>query len=246
MLSSERASSHALGRPCRRPTTVCESSSAWTRYAIPDAIRRSAPSGIPVASKEGPIISFPAHLPGLIPMATKSNGRKTKDAITLLEEDHATVRKLLSELEKATRSVKKREDLLTRIAQEVRVHAALEEEIFYPAFHAAVRTKEDGKLFYEATEEHGLVDLVLPALEETDPSTEEFAAKAKVLKDLIEHHAEEEEKEMLPRSRKLLGRERLVELGEELEQRKEELKGSVSLGERRGQRTRPISRLGVR
>jgi len=71
-----------------------------------------------------------------------------------------------------------------------------------------------------------VVDTVLPELKSADPASETFAAKAKVLKDLVEHHAEEEETEMFPRARKLLGRGELVRLGEELAQAK------VSLTER--------------
>ncbi len=160
-------------------------------------------------------------------MTTKKTSSKAKngtDAIELLKADHETVSELLSDLEKTTdRGLKKREDLLAQLGAEIRAHATIEEEILYPAFHEAAETKEETKLFFEATEEHGLVDIVLQALEETNPSADEFGAKAKVLKDLIEHHVEEEEKEMFPAAKKLLGRERLAELGEELKARKEEL-----------------------
>lgn len=165
-------------------------------------------------------------------MATNKRNPDGKDAIKLLEVDHAKVRKLLRELEGTTaRGVKKREELLLEIAQEIRTHATIEEEIFYPAYREKARTQEDSKLYFEAEEEHGLVHVFLPTLEDTDPAAEEFGAKAKVLKDLIEHHAEEEEEEMLPRARKLLGKERLLELGAEMEARKRTLKttgGSAS------------------
>jgi len=104
--------------------------------------------------------------------------------------------------------------------------ATIEEQIFYPAFRDATEKAEDRKLYFEAQEEHHVVDTVLPELKSADPASETFAAKAKVLKDLVEHHAEEEETEMFPRARKLLGRGELVRLGEELAQAK------VSLTER--------------
>ena len=66
-------------------------------------------------------------------------------------------------------------------------------------------------------------DLVLPDLVGTDPSSEKFSGRAKVLKELVEHHADEEEKEMFPRARKLLSRDELARLGEQLEARKEAL-----------------------
>ena len=148
-----------------------------------------------------------------------------KDAIALLKKDHEKVRGLLSRLETAAeRGTDRAMQLVTEIENEVKVHTQIEEEIFYPAFRDAARKKEDKRLFYEANQEHHVVDLVMPEMEEGG-STEEFAAKAKVLKELIEHHADEEEKEMFPKARKLMARQELRELGQRLEQRKSELQG---------------------
>jgi hemerythrin-like domain-containing protein len=151
-----------------------------------------------------------------------------KDAIALLEEDHERVRKLLGELEETTdRAEGKRQKLLSTIEEELTVHTRIEEDVFYPAFFDAARTSDDKELYYESIEEHHVVDLVMPEVKDTDPSTHEFAAKAKVLKDLVEHHAEEEESEMFPRARKLMNRERLMELGEELARAKESAKAGI-------------------
>lgn len=84
----------------------------------------------------------------------------------------------------------------------MKVHTQIEEEIFYPAFQQSAQGEEEEQLYYEALEEHHVVDMVLPELKGTDEASEEFAAKAKVLKDLIEHHAKEEENEMFPKARK--------------------------------------------
>jgi hemerythrin-like domain-containing protein len=149
-----------------------------------------------------------------------------KDAISFLKDDHKKVKELLTKLEETTeRGAKTREKLLREIETEVKVHTQIEEEIFYPAYHEAAKKKEDTKLFFEATEEHHVVDLVLPEIRDTDPASEEFGAKAKVLKELIEHHADEEEKQMFPKARKLLDAEELKELGARLERRKMELMG---------------------
>ena len=150
-----------------------------------------------------------------------------KDAIALLSEDHERVRRLLKELEETTeKTATKREKLLATIEQELRVHTKIEEDVFYPAFFDAARTGDDKELYYEAVEEHHVVDLVLPEIKGTDPRGEPFAAKAKVLKDLVEHHAEEEEGEMFPRARKLMDRERLVELGEQLDKARQAAQAS--------------------
>lgn len=149
-----------------------------------------------------------------------------KDAISFLKDDHKKVKALLSKLESTTeRGAKTRKKLLSEIETEVKVHTQIEEEVFYPAYHEAAKKKDDLKMFFEAVEEHHVVDLVLPEILDTDPASEEFGAKAKVLKELIEHHADEEEKEMFPKARKLLSNDELKELGARLEQRKMELMG---------------------
>jgi hemerythrin-like domain-containing protein len=149
------------------------------------------------------------------------------DAISLLVKDHETVRGLLSKLENAAGSRReKAQELVDKIDQELKIHTQIEEEIFYPAFRDAVRSKGDKKLYFEAKEEHHVVKLVMPEVTDNDnESNEEFAAKAKVLKELVEHHADEEEKEMFPRAKKAFDKDELRELGERLLARKTELMG---------------------
>ena len=73
-------------------------------------------------------------------------------------------------------------------------------------------------MYYEAKEEHRTVDsLVLPDMKVTDPSAPEFAGRLKVIKELLEHHIEEEETEMFPMANKLLGKDILKALGEQME-----------------------------
>jgi len=152
--------------------------------------------------------------------AKKTKSKASTDAIAMLEQDHEKVRGLLDRLEKASGA--RRTKLLTQVEQELKVHTQIEEEIFYPAYRDAARKKDDKKLYFEALEEHHVVDLVLPEMNDGD-TAEALKAKAKVLKELVEHHADEEEKEMFPRARKALGRDELRELGERIEARKEQL-----------------------
>jgi len=170
-------------------------------------------------------------------MATRSS--KSSDAIALLKEDHKKVRALLASLEKTSeKSADRRVKLLQQIEDEVKVHATVEEEIFYPAFRDAVRKKEDRELYQEALEEHHVVDLVMPEVKECDPSGEIFPAKAKVLKEIIEHHADEEEKEMFKAARKAMSAAELKDLGARIQERKKQLKamGSPRLGQATGAR----------
>ncbi|MGE8406354.1 MAG: hemerythrin domain-containing protein [Pseudomonas sp.] len=147
------------------------------------------------------------------------------NAIDLLEDDHQRVKSLLTELSESTeRGIKKRTELLAKLEREITLHTQLEEQILYPAFKSE-GGKEEDVMYYEAKEEHRTVDsLVLPDLQHTDPGTPEFSGRVKVVKELLEHHIEEEEKEMFPQARKLLGKARLDELGAQMEAMKAEYK----------------------
>lgn len=150
------------------------------------------------------------------------------NAIDLLKADHEKVKGILAQLSGSTdRATKKRTDLLEKLEMEITIHTQLEEQILYPAYKEA-GGKEQDEMYYEAKEEHRTVDsLVLPDLKTTDPATPEFAGRLKVVKELLEHHIEEEETEMFPQAKKLLGKEKLEELGKEMEVMKASLKKSL-------------------
>src|ERR1043165_9596749 len=147
---------------------------------------------------------------------------KPTDAITLLKQDHEKVRGLLGSQENASGA--RREKLLAQITKELEIHTTIEEEIFYPAFRDAGTKKDDQVMFYEALEEHHVSKGVLPEAGAREDK-EDLKAKAKVLKELIEHHADEEEQEMFPRAKKLMDKDELRELGARMEARKRELGG---------------------
>jgi len=148
-----------------------------------------------------------------------------KDAIALLEADHELVRNYLEELTESTeRAAKTRARLLEKIRTELDIHMRIEEEIFYPALAERAKDHDHKIMVPEAREEHRAVrDLVLPDLEKTDPSAIEFTGRAKVLKELVEHHVQEEEEEMFPAARDLMSHDELIELGERMAERKTEL-----------------------
>jgi hypothetical protein len=140
------------------------------------------------------------------------------DAIALLKADHDKVKKLLTELESTTeRGVKTREELFATIKGELTVHEVIEEEIFYPALKEHPKAKE---LVLEAYEEHHVVDQVMAELENLDVSDETWGAKATVMKENVEHHIEEEEKEMFGQARQVFDRGELEDLGARMEERK--------------------------
>ena len=147
------------------------------------------------------------------------------DAITLLEQDHQKVKKLMGEIEKTTeRGVKTREELFTKLVQELTVHEKIEEQIFYPAVKDAAKTKKLEEIVTESFEEHHFVNVVIAEIKETPFEAEEWAAKFSVMMENIEHHAfEEEEGQMFPKVRKLFSKSELEELGAQMEELKTQL-----------------------
>jgi iron-sulfur cluster repair protein YtfE (RIC family) len=122
-----------------------------------------------------------------------------QDIINMLREDHDRVRKLLTELTETTeRAAKRRPELLQKIEREVLQHMRLEEQLFYPALKDS-NGRQSLHLYYEALEEHRAVNaLVLPDLKGMEPTSGAFTGRAKVLRDIIEHHMVEDENRLFP------------------------------------------------
>jgi hemerythrin-like domain-containing protein len=140
------------------------------------------------------------------------------DALKLLEEDHKKVKKLLSDIESTTeRAVKTRTSELARLKQELTIHEAIEEEIFYPVLKEHAKTRE---IALEAYEEHGVVDMIMSEIEQTPVEDETWMAKFTVMKENLEHHIEEEEGEMFKQARQVFDKETLEDLGGRMEARK--------------------------
>ncbi len=138
------------------------------------------------------------------------------DAITSLKQDHKEVKGLFREFERlGDRATKSKKDVVDKIVRELSIHAAVEEQVFYPAAREAVPDAKDDIL--EGLEEHHIVKWTCSELEDMDPSDERYDAKVTVLIELVRHHIDEEEKEMFPTIREALGRKRLLEIGDAME-----------------------------
>ncbi len=150
------------------------------------------------------------------------------DALTLLTADHNRARGLFTRFQSAEE--KQDTALMVALAQkiltELEVHATIEEEIFYPAVKAAGEELKD--TVDEGVEEHHVAKTLMDEIQMLSPEDDAWAAKMKVLIESVEHHAEEEEQEMFPETRKAFDKEALEELGVRLEARKAELGAPTS------------------
>lgn len=151
------------------------------------------------------------------------------DAITLLREDHKEVKRMFRRFEKL-KSVDDFEEL-GQVCREfciaLQIHTALEELIFYPGVRPLL---DDDDMMLEAKEEHHVVDVLMEELRTLEVMDEHYAAKATVLIEMVEHHIDEEEDEMFPKVRKVLGRNALMEMGEQMVSTREEISRTVMAG----------------
>lgn len=134
----------------------------------------------------------------------------------MLKDDHRTVEALFKRFEKAgDRAFTSKRTIVNKIIEELSTHAAIEEELFYPATRATVPGVDD--MVLESIEEHHIVKWMLSEVEHMDPHEEAFDAKVTVLIENVRHHVEEEEGDYFPKVRKELGRKALTELGDAME-----------------------------
>ena len=141
-----------------------------------------------------------------------------RDILKTLKDEHDTLRKLFEEMKGTTdRAEKTRTQLLETIEQNLLPHAKWEEKVFYPAFKE--RADRDGlQTHAEALAEHHAVEnSVIPEVHAADVQTPEFAGRAKVFGEFIDHHAKEEENTMFKMARELFSAEERAQMDEDYE-----------------------------
>jgi hemerythrin superfamily protein len=136
-------------------------------------------------------------------------------ATQLLKKQHREVEKLFATALR-TEDPKTRQNAMQGIVRALEHHTEIEEKVFYPAVRE-LGTKKAEEMIGEAYEEHHVVKLVLAELPKLEPGAENFESKMTVLKELVEHHVEEEEEEMFPMAERRLGQERSSELAQEMD-----------------------------
>ena len=138
------------------------------------------------------------------------------DAITLLKADHKKVKGLFKDFENA-QGKRAKKKIVTEALLELKIHAALEEEIFY----ARVRRNVGKDIMNEADEEHHVAKLLIAELESMGGSESHYDAKFTVLGENVRHHIKEEDGEMLRKARGL--KIDFEELGQQMLARRQDL-----------------------
>jgi hemerythrin-like domain-containing protein len=151
------------------------------------------------------------------------------DAITLLQDDHARIKRLLMHLQNS--QTRQREALLDEIESEIKIHNQIEAEIFFVELCDVAQQDAISGLF-EGLQERHLIDVIMPNLKATPAGSKDFIEKAELLHELVRIHSEEEEENRIfPEAKKLMGTERLLQLGAALQARDMELRTIARAGQ---------------
>lgn len=146
----------------------------------------------------------------------------TVNVIDLLKEDHRKVKDLFEQFKAADDS--SRQSIADEALHDLEIHTTIEQSIVYPAIRETIENEEEVD---EAEEEHHVVGLLIKELRKMKTTQDGYQAKFKVLSELVKHHIEEEENEMLPEAEESLD---LDDLGRQAM----EMKSRLSSGRKRG------------
>src|SRR6185312_1664491 len=155
---------------------------------------------------------------------SQSQNRETKtqaaspSAFELLEQDHREVEEWFAEFDELNEDDDQKAKLAGKICLALKVHAQMEEEIFYPQ---ARETTKDNDLIDEAVVEHATVKNLIAEIESMEVGEDLYDAKIRVLGEMVKQHIKEEEEELFPELEP--ANMDLEAFGKELAERKEEL-----------------------
>ena len=147
------------------------------------------------------------------------------DAFELLKADHRKVAQLFDQLESADGRAKL--PVFEQIRSELELHTHIEETIFYPVLE---KPKPTHDITLEAYEEHHVVKNLLQEMSRSRSVNDEWEAQAKVLRENVEHHVEEEEGELFSKAEDVLTQDDIEELGDRMQAEKQRKQGTKAVG----------------
>ena len=168
----------------------------------------------------GGAIAGAAAMITIIPALKKRAMRPT----TILKKDHRMVSGLMMTLQMTPRingMVRRR--LFDQIRHSLMVHTQAEEEILYPAMRHLMLMNGQSKVD-ESYREHQRIKDLLNDLTAMDPTSDAFDTKLMDLKNIIQHHVEEEEEEMFPLLMQRMSADEQEVLGRRIHDRKMDLR----------------------
>jgi hypothetical protein len=148
----------------------------------------------------------------------KETEAASPNAFELLEQDHREVEEWFDEYDELKEDDNRKGELAEKICLALKVHAQIEEEIFYPQAREATN---DNDLIDEAVVEHATVKNLIGEIEAMEVGEKLYDAKMRVLGEMVKHHIREEEEELFPELE--AAQMDLGAVGKEIAERKQEL-----------------------
>jgi len=156
------------------------------------------------------------------PDRKKETQAASPSAIDLLEQDHREVEEWFDEYDELKEDDARKAELVQKICLALKVHAQIEEEIFYPQAREATK---DNDLIDEAVVEHATVKNLIAEIESMEVGEDLYDAKIRVLGEMVKQHIKEEEEELFPELEP--AKIDLEAFGKELAKRKDELMSEI-------------------
>ncbi len=142
-----------------------------------------------------------------------------------LKKDHKEVKSLINKLEKTSDESRQREELFTQLKQELQPHQKAEEHVFYPVLQKEEEVRKD---VLEGIEEHHVAEVVLKEMDKMNKSEEQWSAKLSVLKELVDHHIEEEESKIFHDAERVLDQKQFDQISVKFQAEKQKVKSRMA------------------
>ena len=148
------------------------------------------------------------------------------DILDLIKKDHRQIETLFSEVE-TTDDTQKLYQCFNQLYEEISLHTEVEEQTFYPAIRDYCEDADE--LVDEAQGQHDEAKQLLEEIESLSPTSAEFQAKIRELKQAIQHHVQEEETQVFSQARQCMSEAKRLQLGNEFEAVKSQLQSEMSI-----------------
>jgi hemerythrin-like domain-containing protein len=155
------------------------------------------------------------------------------NATELLKKDHEKAMSLIGELEAADRqvgTVQTNTDVFNHLNELLMMHTLTEEKVFYPAMKEFDETRDLARSIRKEQKEF---ERLLSHLSTMAPNVEEFQKTLANLRESVERHIDEEENELFPLAEEFCGTQRLMEMGDRMQEMKYDSRAKVAAIRRR-------------
>jgi hemerythrin-like domain-containing protein len=140
------------------------------------------------------------------------------DIYQAIKADHDKARDLMAQImDTSNEAVKTRTDMFEDFKLDLWAHHKIEEAVFFSTLRDARQTKADA---HEALNEHHAANGLIEELDTMPKGNDAWIGKFAALKDMVEHHMQEEETEVFSEAKDVIKGEEAEELGDKFKSRK--------------------------